>query len=234
MRIFAFIFARGGSKGLPGKNIKKLNGKPLLQYSIDTAKEIQEIEHIFVSTDDNEIAKVAEDNGAIVIQRPQILAGDTTPEWQAWRHAIEWCIEHYGQFDVFVSLPATSPLRSSKDVLSAINTLRRTKADICIGVTPANRSPYFNMIKINEDGFCVLLNDPKEEVSRRQDAPEVFDVTTVVYATTPDFIRNSYGVFSGKVASVVVPKQRAVDIDDIYDFKLAEAIMNERKCDANW
>lgn len=233
MRIFAFIFARGGSKGLPGKNIKKLNGKPLLQYSIDTAKEIKEIEKIFVSTDDEGIAKVAEDNGTIVIHRPKELAGDATPEWQAWRHAIEWCTAHYDEFDTFVSLPATSPLRSSEDVRSAINTLSRTKADICIGVTPANRSPYFNMVKINQDGFCGLVNELDSEITRRQDAPEIFDITTVVYASTPQFIVNNYGLFSGKVVSVVVPKQRAIDIDDIYDFKLAEAIIREEGSDVN-
>lgn len=225
MRIFAFIFARGGSKGLPGKNIKKLNGKPLLQYSIDTAKEIQEIEKVFVSTDDQDIARVAEDNGAIVIHRPQELAGDTTPEWHAWQHAIAWCTERYGQFDVFVSLPATSPLRNCTDVTSAISALKSTKADICIGVTPASRSPYFNMVKFSGDGFCRLVNEPDSEVTRRQDAPEIFDITTVVYASSPRFIMNKYGLFSGKVAGVVVPKNRAIDIDDIYDFKLAEAII---------
>lgn len=225
MRNFAFIFARGGSKGLPGKNIKPLADKPLLQYSIDTALASDLIEHVFVSTDDQAIAQVAIDGGAILIERPAELATDQSPEWLSWRHAVEWATEHYGSFDGFVSLPATSPLRSQDDVEAAILKRQVEIADICIAITPASRSPYFNMVKHNEAGFVELVNQPEGEVSRRQDAPKVFDITTVVYATTPQFVLNNYGLFSGKVASIEVPKARAVDIDDIYDFRLAEAII---------
>jgi len=225
MRNFAFIFARGGSKGLPGKNIKPLAGKPLLQYSIDTALASDLIEQVFVSTDDQAIAQVAIEGGAILIERPNELATDQSPEWLSWRHAVEWATEHYGSFDGFVSLPATSPLRSQDDVEAAILKRQAETADICIAITPASRSPYFNMVKHNETGFVELVNQPEGEVSRRQDAPKVFDITTVVYATTPQFVLNNYGLFSGKVASIEVPKARAVDIDDIYDFRLAEAII---------
>ncbi|WP_168416797.1 acylneuraminate cytidylyltransferase family protein [Acinetobacter indicus] len=225
MRNFAFIFARGGSKGLPGKNIKPLAGKPLLQYSIDTALASDLIEQVFVSTDDQAIAQVAIEGGAILIERPVELATDQSPEWLSWRHAVEWATEHYGSFDGFVSLPATSPLRSQEDVEAAILKRQAETVDICIAVTPASRSPYFNMVKYNEAGFVELVNQPEGEVSRRQDAPKVFDITTVVYATTPEFVLNNYGLFSGKVASIEVPKARAVDIDDIYDFRLAEAII---------
>ncbi|WP_104513442.1 acylneuraminate cytidylyltransferase family protein [Acinetobacter indicus] len=225
MRNFAFIFARGGSKGLPGKNIKPLAGKPLLQYSIDTALASDLIEQVFVSTDDQAIAQVAIEGGAILIERPVELATDQSPEWLSWRHAVEWATEHYGSFDGFVSLPATSPLRSQEDVEAAILKRQAETSDICIAVTPASRSPYFNMVKYNDAGFVELVNQPEGEVSRRQDAPKVFDITTVVYATTPEFVLNNYGLFSGKVASIEVPKARAVDIDDIYDFRLAEAII---------
>ncbi|MGL5070500.1 MAG: cytidylyltransferase domain-containing protein [Aeromonas salmonicida] len=229
MKNFAFIFARGGSKGLPGKNIRPLAGKPLLQYSIDTALTSPSISQVFVSTDDPLIANVATSAGAIVIERPAELATDTSPEWFSWRHAIEWAIAHYGPFDGFVSLPATSPLRSVLDVEAAIARRHELDADICISVTPANRSPYFNMVRETVDGFVELVNKPTGDVARRQDAPQVFDITTVVYATTPAFVLEHYGLFSGKVTSIEVPKERAVDIDDIYDFKLAEAIVGEKK-----
>lgn len=225
MKNFAFIFARGGSKGLPGKNIKLLAGKPLLQYSIDTALNSPSIDKVFVSTDDADIAKVAVNLGAILIERPPELATDTSPEWISWRHAVEWAEQHYGKFDGFVSLPATSPLRDIVDVEAAIYQLIKVNADICISVTPASRSPYFNMIKKINNGLVELVNKPTLDVTRRQDAPEVFDITTVVYATTPEFILNNYGLFSGNVTSIEVPKARAVDIDDIYDFKLAEAML---------
>ncbi|WP_429182904.1 cytidylyltransferase domain-containing protein [Aeromonas rivipollensis] len=229
MKNFAFIFARGGSKGLPGKNVRPLAGKPLLQYSIDTALASPSISKVFVSTDDPAIVSVATSSGAVVIDRPAELATDTSPEWLSWRHAIEWVTVHYGAFDGFISLPATSPLRSVLDVEAAIAKRHEQEADICISVTPANRSPYFNMVKETVDGLVELVNKPSGEVTRRQDAPQVFDITTVVYATTPEFVLEHYGLFSGKVTSIEVPKERAVDIDDIYDFKLAEAIVGERK-----
>jgi N-acylneuraminate cytidylyltransferase len=225
MKNYAFIFARGGSKGLPGKNIKPLAGKPLLQYSIDTALACSSIEQVFVSTDDVAIAEVAKNGGAVLIERPAELATDSSPEWLSWRHAIEWATEHYGAFDGFVSLPATSPLRSVEDVEQAIERLGEKDADICISVTPASRSPYFNMVKANEQGLVELVNKPDSDVTRRQDAPEVFDITTVVYVARPQFVLDNYGLFSGAVTSIEVPKARAVDIDDIYDFILAEAIL---------
>ena len=226
MTNFAFIFARGGSKGLPGKNIKPLAGKPLLQYSVETALASPSIDKVFVSTDDAEIAKVALASGALLIDRPVDLASDTSPEWLSWRHAIEWVSAEYGEFDGFVSLPATSPLRSVEDVESAIQQRLDTETDICISVTPASRSPFFNMVKQTENGLVELVNKPEADVTRRQDSPEVFDITTVIYVASPQFILQEFGLFSGKVTSITVPKARAVDIDDIYDFKLAEVILS--------
>lgn len=227
MKNFAFIFARGGSKGLPRKNIKLLNGKPLIQYSIDTALACPQIERVFVSTDDSEIACIAELRGATLIDRPKELASDTSPEWLSWQHGIRWAKENYGDFDCFVSLPATSPLRAVEDVENAIIKLSSVNSDICISTTPANRSPFFNMVKLNDSGFVELVNKPDGDVNRRQDAPKVFDITTVVYAAKPTFILEQTGLFTGNVASVEVPKERAIDIDDIYDFMLAEAILKE-------
>lgn len=227
MKIFCFIFARGGSKGLPRKNVKLLSGRPLIQYSIDIAKKINGINEIFVSTDDSEISAVAKKNGAIVIDRPLELAGDKSAEWDSWRHAIGWVEQRYGEFDIFVSLPTTSPLRSVLDVETAITKLIDSKQDVCLAVTPSNRNPYFNMVVRNNTGSIDMVNQPDVTISRRQDAPDVFDITTVVYALRPSYIKNSSSLFTGSVTSVVVPKCRAVDIDDIYDFKLAEAILNE-------
>lgn len=225
MKTIAFIFARGGSKGLPGKNIKPLNGKPLLQYSIDTAKKVSQIDDVFVSTDCDSIAEVALACGAKVIKRPAELATDTSPEWLSWRHAIDYVTEHFGVFNQFVSLPATSPLRSEIDVISALDKLTSSGADICISVSPASRSPYFNMVKLASDGNVEIVIKPEGAVSRRQDAPEVYDITTVVYATSVNFVQEQSSIFSGKVVATIVPKVRAVDIDDIFDFLFAESIL---------
>jgi CMP-N-acetylneuraminic acid synthetase len=222
----AFIFARGGSKGLPGKNIKPLLGKPLIQYSIEVTLQTSGIDKVFVSTDDDDIAKVSRSNGAIVIDRPIELAQDDSPEWQAWKHAISWVREQYGDFEEFVSLPATSPLRSVKDVEAAIFKRSNIGADICIAITPASRSPYFNMVKESGNNLIELVNKPINSISRRQDALKVFDITTVVYVASVEFIMNNNNIFDGRVTSVEIPKHRAIDIDDIYDFKFAEAILN--------
>ncbi|MHA2879312.1 hypothetical protein ACXZ7R_23335 [Vibrio campbellii] len=125
---------------------------------------------------------------AIFIDRPEELASDTSPEWLFWRHAIEWATEKYGSFDGFVSLPTTSSLCSVEDVESAIAKRVTAGADICISVTSPSRSPYFNMVKKNADVSVELVNMPDGEVARHQDAPEVFDITTVVYATTPTLV----------------------------------------------
>ena len=229
MKNFAFIFARGGSKGLPGKNIKPLAGKPLIQSSIETAKKCPSIDEVFVSTDNTAIADIARQAGAIIIERPAVLASDTSPEWLSWRHGIEWAERHYGRFKYFVSLPATSPLRNVSDVEGAVAKIESSVADICISVTPASRSPYFNMVKVLDDETYELVIKPEGALTRRQDAPDVFDITTVVYVASPTFIQSNDSLFSGKVTSVVVPKNRAVDIDDIYDFLLAEAIVGGMK-----
>lgn len=224
----AFIFARGGSKGLPRKNIKLLAGKPLIRYSIDTARQASAISHVFVSTDDDEIAEVATQAGAIVIQRPKELATDICPEWLAWRHAVDHVTTHYGKFDLFISLPPTSPLRKVQDIEDAVALFNNKAADVCISVTPANRNPFFNMVKRNQQGYLELVNKSETSFSCRQEVPQVFDVTTVVYVTKPEFIRDKSNLFQGEVIGIEVPKMRAVDIDDIYDFMLAEVIINSQ------
>jgi N-acylneuraminate cytidylyltransferase len=224
MNVYAFVFARGGSKGLPGKNIKSLAGIPLIGHSILLAQQMQAINKIFVSTDSEEIASTSKDFGAEIIRRPQELASDNASEWLAWQHAIRFLRERGEEFDTFLSLPATSPLREEIDVKRCLDSLS-DDTDAVITVTPAARSPYFNMVTRANDGTCkVVINNP--EIFRRQDAPEVFDITTVAYVLRPGFILNNTGLFSGRVRSVIVPKERAVDIDDAYDFMIAERLYN--------
>jgi len=228
LRTIAFIFARGGSKGVPGKNIKSLGGKPLIAYSIEIALACPGIESVIVSTDDAEIAKVACQYGAEVpFRRPAELATDTASEWQAWQHAIEWVRQNRGEFDLFVSLPATAPFRSVSDVQNCIAVLRDdAQADIAIAVKEAERSPFFNMVYLDDDGFARLLIPPADAITRRQDAPLVYDITTVAYVTRPEFVLNSTGLFEGRVKAIAVPAERSLDIDTPYDFMLAEAIVN--------
>lgn len=232
MKTVAFIFARAGSKGLPGKNTKILNGKPLIQYSIDVAKKVSQISEIFVSTDCDSIADIAKKNNIKIIKRPARLASDTSPEWLSWRHAIDYVNKNFETFDRFVSIPTTSPLRSAQDVCSALDRLEATNADVCISVTPATRSPFFNMVKSKDKKYFELVNQSKNTINRRQESPEVFDITTVVYAAKVDFIMQHDSIFSGNVTAIVIPKNRSLDIDDIYDFLYAETLLKSELHDS--
>lgn len=222
-KVYAFVFARGGSKGLPRKNVLLLDGIPLVARSIIVAKEVERVSKVFVSTDDPEIKKIARENGAEIIERPSSLCTDSAPEWASWEHAVDFIERRGDKFDVFLSLPATSPLRSIEDVNNTLDCLD-TDVDVALTVSPAARSPYFNMVERLETGETKLAII-SDGYSRRQDVPLMYDLTTVAYALRTDFIKKNQSIFEGRVRSVVVPKERAVDIDDVYDFKFAEMIL---------
>jgi N-acylneuraminate cytidylyltransferase len=227
--VTAFIFARGGSKGLPGKNIKLLGGKPLIAWSIETAHAVAGVSRVIVSTDCPEISAVAKKFGAEVpFLRPSHLSDDTSPEWLAWRHALEHLKETEGEMpDMMLSLPATAPLRSVEDVNHCLNKFHNEDCDVVVTMTDAHRSPYFNMVKGKDKGLVELVISPKLKVSRRQDSPVVYDMATVAYVMSSNFIMNKSSIFEGNVAAVHVPPERAVDIDTIMDFKIAELFLEE-------
>jgi N-acylneuraminate cytidylyltransferase len=145
---------------------------------------------------------------------------------------VEWYLRERGDFDIFLSLPATSPFRCQGDVDACLDLLAGDPAaDGVITVREAERSPYFNMVTLNSGGYANLVISPSGSVARRQDAPEMFDVTTVAYALRPAFIRASERLFGGRLRVVRVPAERALDIDTSFDFMLAEAIAAQTKAD---
>jgi N,N'-diacetyl-8-epilegionaminate cytidylyltransferase len=230
-RLQAFIFARGGSKGVPGKNIRNLGGKPLIAHAINCALACPSLGCVAVSTDDMEIADVARKWGAEVpFMRPDNLACDTASEWLAWRHAVEF-MESIGRpFDVLVSLPTTSPFRAVEDVENCIALLRtRPDVDVALTVRRAERSPYFNMVQTTSNGGVEIVMKRDVAFARRQDVPEVFDITTVAYAVRTPLILDGDGLFDGKVHAVEVPSERAMDIDTPYDFLMAELLANHMR-----
>jgi CMP-N-acetylneuraminic acid synthetase len=230
LNVVAFIFARGGSKGLPGKNIRNLAGRPLIAWSIEHALAVKRIERIIVSTDSEEIASVARDFGAEVpFLRPKELARDDSPEWLAWQHALSFLQETDGSLpSAMISIPPTAPLRLPYDLENCLNEFEKGGVDVVITVSDAHRSPWFNMVKRNQDGSVGLVMDAPRSIARRQDAPEVFDMATVAYVARPDFVLERTGIFSGKVGAVKVPVERAIDIDTIIDFELAEFLVSRR------
>jgi CMP-N-acetylneuraminic acid synthetase len=232
MKVVAFIFARGGSKGLPGKNVRLLCGKPMIAWAIQHAKLVKRIERVIVSTDSEEIAAVARQYGAETpFMRPADLAHDHSPEWMAWRHALNYLQCEGGLPDVMVSVPVTAPLRAPGDIERCLDEFALGGADIVVTVSEAHRSPYFNMVKRNADSTVSLVIPQDESLSRRQDAPAVYDMATVAYVANPQFVLTRNSLFEGRVRAVAVPVERAIDIDTLLDFQIAECLMKGRRHD---
>lgn len=231
MRIATFIFARGGSKGIPGKNIKLFCGKPLIAWSIEQALAVKGVNDVYVSTDSKEIADVAKRYGAVVpFIRPAELSGDQSPEWAAWRHALKFFESSEGYLpDIFLSVPTTSPLRKVSDIEDCLMKFKDCNADAVITVTDSHRNPYFNMVKIHENGACFPVIESNSSITRRQDANLVFDMTTVAYVVKPKFIYQSTNLFQGHVSAINIPADRALDIDTMLDFEIAEFIFQKKK-----
>jgi CMP-N-acetylneuraminic acid synthetase len=230
--VTGFVFARGGSKGVPRKNIRPLASKPLIAYAIECGLNSRWIERVIVSTEDEEIAGIARRYGAEVpFMRPVELSQDDSPEWLAWQHAIRETERIDGvPVDVFVCIPATSPLRAVEDLDACIEKLLDDEStDIVITVREAERSPYFNMVTLVDDGSARLVIEPEGEIYRRQDAPLVYDITTVAYVARPAFILSAGRIFDGRVQAVEVPGERALDIDTELDFLFAEFLISQKR-----
>ena len=235
MTTVAFIFARGGSKGLPGKNLRALGGKPLIVWSILHAQSVKRIDQVIVSTDCHEIAAVAKRHGAIVpFLRPKELSSDTSPEWLAWQHGLNYFLEANGSLpDIMLSIPATAPLRQPVDIENCLDEFLSGDADIVVTITDAHRSPYFNMVKMLDSGSLELAAKPNKAITRRQDSPTCFDMATVCYVARPEFILKSNSIFEGQVRGVHVPKERAIDIDTLLDFQIAEMLFKGKELTLN-
>jgi CMP-N-acetylneuraminic acid synthetase len=228
VEIVALICARGGSKGLPGKNIRPLAGRPLIAWAISHARAVPRIGRIIVSTDSEQIAAVAREAGAEVpFLRPAELARDDSSEWLAWRHALNYLKESSGAYpDTLIAVPATAPLRTPTDLETCLDDFAKGGADIVFTVTDARRNPYFSMVKRDADGTVGLVIPPQGSVFRRQDAPVVYDITPVAYVAKPEYVMTRTGLFEGRSRVVHIPPERAVDIDTPLDFRIAEFLLS--------
>jgi len=230
MNYIALICARGGSKGLPGKNIKKLAGTPLIGLAIKAANHVERISQVIVSTDSKEIAEIAKDHGADVpFIRPAKLAQDNSSEWLVWRHALEYLKNQRINLDALVVVPATAPLRDVEDINQCLDMFEKGGVDVVVTVTDARRSPYFNMLKVDDQGYSSLVNPYNGNIVRRQDTPDVFDMTTVAYVVRPEYVFESTALLGGRVKSVHIPPERALDIDTPLDFEIASLLLSKER-----
>lgn len=229
--IVAAVFARGGSKGLPGKNLRRLGGKTLLALAIEHALAIDVIDQVFVSTDSEEIATEAIMAGAIVpFVRPESLARDNSPEWFAWRHLLDFVSQSStGTPDYLLSIPATAPLRALEDVQSCISVaLGDDSLDGAICVTPSRRNPDFNMARLRPDGSLLPPEHTKKAnlPFRRQDADSYYEIVPSAYVMKANYVMTADSMWAGKLGAHVVPEERSIDIDSEFDFILAEFLYN--------
>jgi N,N'-diacetyl-8-epilegionaminate cytidylyltransferase len=218
VNIFPLVFCRGGSKGVPRKNLRMLNGRSLLERSIGHGLDFAGI--CFVSTDCGEIAKQALKLGAKVIDRPSELATDSSPEMLSWKHACQAL--SIGGNDIFVSLPTTAPLRRFESIQIACDLYRDSDADIVCAAYELERNPFLNMYELSVDGSLEPLLD--QMAVRRQDSKTVLGVSTVIYVSNGEYILRNKAPFSGTVKPIIVSRLEAIDIDTEDDLILAGAI----------
>lgn len=223
------ICARDGSKGVKGKNIRFLAGKPLIYYTIKQAKEWREGKRIVVSTDSEEIAKVAKGFGANVpFIRPLDLATDTAGKVGVIKHALTSCEEIFGEvYDAVMDLDVTSPIRKVSDLENAFNLFLEKRPKTLFSVVNAHRNPYFNMVEETADGKVQLCKEGK--FVRRQDAPKVYDMNASIYIYDRKFLldeSNESAVSDNSVIYIMSDESR-MDIDSELDFKFIEFLIKE-------
>jgi CMP-N,N'-diacetyllegionaminic acid synthase len=226
MKILALITARSGSKRLPGKNVKQLGGKPLVEWSIDVAKNISDICDILVSTDDEYIAEVSRNAGATVPWlRPADLSSDTAVSVDVALHALDWYEREYGKVDGLLLLQPTSPLRSRETVLRGIADFSEGEGQTVIGVSPAESHPM----------LCFSVNDKEMRPFipsgglhlRSQDLPAAYVINGAFYLITPDVLRAENSFYSEDMMPLIMDKAKeGIDIDTEWDWKIAEAALS--------
>lgn len=229
MRVVGAVFARGGSKGVPGKNLRLLAGKPLVTRAIEQALACGRVDRVILSTDSAEIAEVGRAAGAEVPWlRPADLAEDTSREWDAWKHLINWLAGEGDEPDRLLVVPCTAPLRDVTDLELCLDAAEDPGVDIVMTVNEAHRNPWFNMVTIDDQGAARLVLEPKQRIHRRQDAPPVFDVGTVAFVAKPAYVLQASSLYDGRVRAVEVPPEHNLDIDTELDLAFAEFLLARR------
>ena len=227
--VLCTICARGGSKGVKNKNIKRLHGKPLIAYTIEQAKKSALFEHIVISTDSDDIAAVSKEYGAeVFFKRSAEMASDTAGKLDVIRDAFQRSEEYYNKkYDYLIDLDATAPLREVEDIIKSFEQFLNDDNDNLITAMPSRRSPYFNLIEVNKEGDVYLSKKLDEEIVRRQDAPKSYDMNASIYIWKRDIILNSMTLFLEKTGLYVMPEERSIDIDTELDYKYVEFMMEE-------
>lgn len=223
------ICGRGGSKGVKGKNLRQLAGKPLIAHSIGQALESGLFDTVAVSSDSDAILEAGRAFGAThLVKRPDELANDTAPKVPAIRHAAATVEQAMGvQFDTIVDLDATAPLRNLDDIRGVVGLLESSGCANVVSAMPARRSPYFNLVELDECGRVRLSKPPAKPIARRQDAPRCFDLNASVFAWRRSALFSELDYVLGTDTLLFeMPEERSIDIDSETDFRFVEFMMS--------
>lgn len=228
-RILALVPARGGSKGLPGKNIRPLGGKPLLAWSIEAARQSPYIDRCVLSTDCETIAAAGRAAGAQVpFMRPAELATDTAASMDVFLHALA---QNGEEFDLLLVLQPTSPLRTGADIDAALDLYAQRDATAVVSVCPVDHHPWLSNV-LPADGCMSTFLRPEVASSRRQDLPAHYRINGALYLSDVRTLRETRTFYGPRTYALQMPPERSVDIDSLYDFRLAEACLASANPDA--
>ncbi|NJN67375.1 MAG: acylneuraminate cytidylyltransferase family protein [Chloroflexaceae bacterium] len=229
MTYLAIIPARGGSKSIPRKNLALVAGKPLIAWSIQVALESQRLSRVIVSTDDEEIAEVAQEWGAEVpFRRPPELARDDTPGIDPIIHAVTWLEQHENDTpDYVVVLQPTSPLRTTQDIDAAVQLAQEKQVDSVVSVCPIHHHPYWTK-RITDDGRLVPFLELEQDYYRRQTLPPVYALNGAIYLVQRTILLKQQSFYTEQTFAYVMPPERSIDVDTSWDLHLVNLVLEDR------
>ena len=221
------MLARGGSKGVPGKNLKLLRGKPLIYYTIKAVQDSGIFDRFILSTDSQEISEVAKIYGLEVpFLRPEELAKDDSPALDAIKHALEWVQANDKRYDYVQYIFPTAPLRTAEDICSGIKVLFEKNADMVISVCQTSHPPYWSNVLPDDHSLKGFIKP--EHLRNRQEVPVTYRLNGAIYVAKWDVFYEKRNWYEQNTYAYIMPAERSVDIDSEFDFKLAELLLREQ------
>ena len=226
MSILCIICARKGSKGIKNKALKLIKNKPLISYTIKQALRSKIFDEVVVSTDSKKIQKIALNFGAKSwFLRPKKLSKDNSSKLLAIKHAFKESEKFFKKkFNICFDLDLTSPLRNIRDIKKALKIFNYEKANNLFSVTNSKKNPYFNMVEKKNNTY-VLSKKPHKEYFYRQKLPKVFEINASIYIFRREFFKKNNSIFNSKTSVYLMPRERSVDIDDLFDLKVVKNII---------
>lgn len=231
MNISITVCARGGSKGVVGKNLREISGKKLIEYTLEQAKAVPGITVYGLSSDSNEMLSLGEKHGFFPIIRPAELATDSAAKVPAIRHCVLECEKKINALmDLCIDLDCTSPLRNVEDIVNVIEMMKSNQYANIITGSPARRSPYFNLLEKDlHTGRFGLAKIPVKPIVRRQDAPQCFDMNASIYGWKREVLIQENSLFLATTGFYEMPEDRSIDIDSELDFELVGYLLNKKQ-----